>query len=298
MNNIKTSLTKEQKLQWTQEGYIIIPNFYSEHEIDAVLNIHDKVWTDKPKHLVVDHLDTGKRSFLKDITDKEQNGRFKVNDLYLDYEEVRHLAMNDRLSNILEELLLEKAVLINSLSLKFGTQQPMHQDSLYMTPPSPYNLAATWIALEDCSEDSGPLTYIPGSHVITPYKFSNGGFSAIDGEMKEWRKYIDDKVKEYGLETKTFLPKKGDLLIWSSYLVHGGGYVTNIEQSRKSIVFHYFNEKDVGHNTNPMHQGFWLNRPHIQINPNKTNITTPSKAKQLNDVLKRTVRDLTSIIKS
>ena len=41
-----------------------------------------------------------------------------------------------------------------------------------------------------------------------------------------------------GLPLQTFLPRKGDALIWASDLVHGGSTMQN-NNTRKSIVTHY-----------------------------------------------------------
>ena len=42
-----------------------------------------------------------------------------------------------------------------------------------------------------------------------------------------------------GLEEKTFLPSKGDVLIWSADLAHGGSRVSDTSLTRKSVVGHY-----------------------------------------------------------
>ncbi len=44
------------------------------------------------------------------------------------------------------------------------------------------------------------------------------------------------------MEKQVFTAKKGDLLIWHANLMHGGEPHTNKEKTRKSMVFHYFNE--------------------------------------------------------
>lgn len=51
-----------------------------------------------------------------------------------------------------------------------------------------------------------------------------------------------------GLEQKTFRPRKGDVLIWSADLVHGGSPVTDPSLTRKSLVGHYCPDRK-GHAT-------------------------------------------------
>ena len=45
--------------------------------------------------------------------------------------------------------------------------------------------------------------------------------------------------EERGLELESFLPKKGDALIWSADLAHGGAPITDPALSRRSFVCHY-----------------------------------------------------------
>ena len=55
------------------------------------------------------------------------------------------------------------------------------------------------------------------------------------------RSVLDSLVRrcEAGnLPLETFLPKKGDALIWASDLVHGGSRITN-QNTRRSFVTHY-----------------------------------------------------------
>jgi hypothetical protein len=60
------------------------------------------------------------------------------------------------------------------------------------------------------------------------------------------KKYSDytDKVQslaeEHNLEKKTFLARKGDILIWHANLLHGGEPITKEGSTRKSMVFHYY----------------------------------------------------------
>ncbi|PCH43722.1 PhyH-domain-containing protein [Wolfiporia cocos MD-104 SS10] len=50
---------------------------------------------------------------------------------------------------------------------EIGGEVPEHNDStfLYTNPPSALGF---WIALEDCTPENGALSFLPGSHLITP----------------------------------------------------------------------------------------------------------------------------------
>jgi hypothetical protein len=271
-------LTSEQKAFWFDNGYLILPGFFSENLnlIEAVVNLHEKLWQECPDYVVVDDLETHRRCFMTSLSEAEKKHKFKVNDLYLNYKEVRDLSLNERLVDTLSELLPECPVLCNTLSLDYGTQQFFHVDSLYMTPVTDYHLVATWIALEDCHPDAGPLRYFPGSHKIPIYRFSTGSPHVVDAEFGQWQKYIHQKIDEYGLKEETFLPKKGDVFIWHAQLLHGGSPIKNPQITRKSLVSHYFTKSDclhIGSKLKPTEGGYWMDRPPQMVfeNNNKSN---------------------------
>lgn len=250
--------------EWQARGVLVLPRFYADPEIDAVLADYRALWNDRRARVIVDDMDLDRRMRLRDVpADARKSHRFKVNDLYLKRASVRHLALNDRLVPLLQRLLGETPALCNSLSLEYGSEQPDHVDSLYMTPRTPSHLVAVWIALEDCSPESGLLRYWPGSHRIEPYVFSNGARHFVPGEMDAWNGYIQTQLRERALECELFQARKGDVFIWNAQLLHGGSPITARERTRRSIVFHYFSERDcrtMGFHLVAASGGFWIRR--------------------------------------
>lgn len=259
----------ETKRIWEEEGYLILPCFYGPAELDPAEESLRTAWATKAPRLVVDDLVTGRRLRLADVDEEaRRNHRFKVNDLYLESDAVRRLALNPRIISILRSVLGHVPVLCNSLSFEQGSAQPDHVDSLYMTPRTPGHLIAIWVALEDCNPDAGPLRYFPGSHKIPQYVFSDGTHHAIDAEMPAWSKYMEREVAERGLAPRTFAAKKGDVFVWSASLLHGGSPINNPTLTRRSIVFHYYSEEDSrahGSMLVPAGGGFWLHRRHQPV---------------------------------
>lgn len=255
--------------QWQARGAVILPGFYSDAEIDATLADYRALWERGQARVTVDDMDTEQRLRLRDVPPAaRRQHRFKVNDLYLEQASVRHLALNERLVPVLHALLGQRPALCNSLSLEYGTEQADHVDSLYMTPRTPSDLVAVWVALEDCMPDAGLLRYWPGSHAIEPYVFSDGGRHYLPDEMDAWNRYIRAQLEQRGLAPELFAAKKGDVFIWSSHLLHGGSPITNPGSTRRSIVFHYFSEGDsraLGCRLVPESGGFWVKRPHQPI---------------------------------
>jgi phytanoyl-CoA hydroxylase len=120
----------------------------------------------------------------------------------------------------------------------------MHQDTAFVVTMSPLELAASWIALEDIRPGSGELMYLDGSHRLPEYLFS-GKYKHWnpkrdgDEQQAEWQDLMSRNAELMRLEKQTFLPKKGDVLIWSADLAHGGSPVSNPSLTRKSLVGHY-----------------------------------------------------------
>lgn len=235
-------LTPEQRRGWFADGMLHLPSFFEEREVDAVVEVHERAWRERRDDVSIDDLETGTRSRISDVPSSMAGGPFKLNDLYLVYPPVLELGLHPRLLGVLEQLLGDRVVLINSLDVDHGTGQPFHVDALYMTPPTPYNLIAAWVALEDVHPDAGPLQYYPGSHMISPYRFSTGDGHVVVEEMDHWWAYMDQQVRALGLQPRTFLPRRCDLLVWHSYLLHGGAHIEDAGHTRRSSVFHYFSE--------------------------------------------------------
>jgi hypothetical protein len=70
----------------------------------------------------------------------------------------------------------------------------------------------------------------------------NGGRIWVEYDDPELLHFSDDlhaRAKDAGLCNERFLPKKGDALVWSASLMHGGSPVEHPNQTRKSLVTHY-----------------------------------------------------------
>ncbi len=161
-----------------------------------------------------------------------------------------NIGLQPELLELLGVMMHGKASLFQSINFVMGSEQHTHSDSIHMTTYPLGGLMGVWIALEDIGEDNGPLHYYPGSHKLPYYMnkdYENEGNSIMLGS-KSYQAYEDmiaEKIKEKGLTKKTFVAKKGDVLLWHANLFHGGNEHLNKNRSRKSVVFHYFKEGSV-----------------------------------------------------
>ena len=230
--------------QFERDGFAVLEGYFTPSQVDRAASAIRRLLDEKANEVVVDSLQTGRRSFWAQAAFSRKSTHYKFNDLFLMSPEVRELALDPGLTATLEDLLGEPPVLCNSLNFEKGSSQPKHIDSLYMTPRTPHSLIATWIAFEDVHPDSGPLVYFPGSHRIPLYTFNDGTHHASREEIVDWFDYIDVQIRLRGIKEKTLLARKGDVFIWHSDLVHGGSPIRDMKRTRSSMVCHYFGKDD------------------------------------------------------
>jgi len=219
---------QQQLLSWSDNGFIILENFFDDPTIDSVNKEMKKLVAQKK---------------LQPTHDKKLMFANKISAL------IKNITLEKRLTGILSFILDKEVVPFQTINFIYGSNQRAHSDSIHMTTYPLGYLIAVWIALEDTNPDNGPLFYYPGSHRL-PYLLNNDfneGETAFTLGKKDYPDYedaIEKQITENQLEKKIFLAKKGDLLIWHANLLHGGLPVAKPELTRKSMVIHYY-AKDV-----------------------------------------------------
>lgn len=175
----------------------------------------------------------------------------KILDTHAILKESVPLFFNNELFKYLTLIFGSEPLAFQSLYFNVGSTQQIHQDTAYVVVDQPLNLAASWIALEDITEGSGELQYIPGSHRFPDYLYSEHfrhwsperDGEAIHNHHLHW---LREYAEENGHSVVKFRPKQGDVLIWHADLAHGGGEITNTS-TRKSLVTHYCGSKCTPH---------------------------------------------------
>jgi ectoine hydroxylase-related dioxygenase (phytanoyl-CoA dioxygenase family) len=163
---------------------------------------------------------------------------------------LRNIGDDENLKELLSILLKGSAKLFQSINFIMGSEQKSHSDSIHMTTFPLGGLLGVWIALDDITENNGPLHYYPGSHKLPYYlnsDYENEGSYFLIGKQSyaAYENMIEKKITEQKIEKKIFTAKKGDLLIWHANLFHGGEPHKDKNSTRKSVVFHYFNDNAI-----------------------------------------------------
>lgn len=163
---------------------------------------------------------------------------------------LKSIGEDDKLIEFLGCLMNGEAVLFQSINFIMGGEQRTHSDSIHMTTYPPGGLLGAWIALDDITEDNGPLHYYPGSHRLPYYRnadYNNEGSALLLGKHSytEYEEMIKNRIAEHGIHKQVFTAQKGDLLIGHANLFHGGEPHANRSLTRRSMVYHYFNKNAI-----------------------------------------------------
>lgn len=231
-----------------ENGYAIIPNAVPDEAIDRYREDLDRVAKNRGGL---------KASFVRGIHPLEEldptKPLTKILDTFVLVPAARKLVFAQKILDFLITLFSDDVLAFQGLHFEVGSTQAIHQDTTYVVVDRPFNLAASWIALEDVQEGSGELAYYPGSHRFPLYTYRSQRLPwlyrrkrlnwkpSLDGDAVHGRHLasLREQAQSRGIRRETFLPRKGDALIWHAYLAHGGNPITGRSLTRRSLVSHY-----------------------------------------------------------
>jgi phytanoyl-CoA hydroxylase len=147
--------------------------------------------------------------------------------------EIRAVALDTRLFDIVEELFAERALL--SFTMFYfkppgARGQAFHQDNYYLKV-RPGTCCAVWIACDAADAENGGLSVVPGTHeleIVCPEE------SARDSSF----------AKELVPPPEGFTPilpelEPGDALVFHGNLIHGSQTNTSRDRFRRSLICHF-----------------------------------------------------------
>jgi hypothetical protein len=131
-----------------------------------------------------------------------------------------------------------------------STTRNWHQDG-YLNPDSNKDhYIAVWIALDDIDVEAGPFQFIAGSHRM-PWTVRNqlmrDALTPDEANSPMWPTYseriltpiFESIIADQGLNVTTYLPSKGDVLLWHARLLHRGSSPVDPNLERKALIAHY-----------------------------------------------------------
>ncbi|KAL1920054.1 uncharacterized protein VTP21DRAFT_1200 [Calcarisporiella thermophila] len=221
-------LSEEQKKQFHEDGYLIIPDILDPEDCKQLLTrAHELLEELNPEKEPVFRflaknndekyfLESGDKIryfYEKDAFD--ESGKLAVdktkavNKIGHALHELdpafRKVSLNSTISNIARGVGMKEPRVLQSMLIfkqpRIGGVVPPHQDSTFLYT-EPLSATGFWFALEDCTTTNGCLEFIPGSHKTTPItrrmkRDKEGTRTFIegqDGEVDESR-FVAGEVK-------------------------------------------------------------------------------------------------------
>lgn len=190
------------------------------------------------------HLSPRYRIDFGNMNSDKTNAERRIQDAWTFDEDVRAIAANQAVLDLLSKLYGRTAFPFQTLNFPVGTQQEAHSDSVHFSSLPERFMCGVWLAMEDIGPDTGPLFYYPGSHkwpIMTNAIIGRRGFGSDLGSAQDpygpaWQALRD----AYGVQEEQFFARKGQALIWCANLLHGGSRQNNPTLTRWSQVTHYY----------------------------------------------------------
>ena len=200
------------------DGYIIFDTDIPSDLIDEVVRYSDSVLNDKVK---------------------------RVQDAWKHNDSVKQLSLYPTIIHKIREVYGKEPLPFQTLNFKVGTTQRIHSDTLHFHSHPPRNMCGVWVALEDITEDNGPLFYYPKTHLEPCLTYRDIGLPEKHPESyPAYEEFLQNMVDYAGYERREATIKKGQAIIWDANLLHGGSPIKNPELTRYSQVTHYFFESE------------------------------------------------------
>lgn len=160
-------------------------------------------------------------------------------------EGVREIAGFAPVLRLLDQYFTTAPFAFQTLNFEKGSSQRLHSDDYHFSSSRPLEMVGAWVALEDVHPDSGPLEVCVGSHKL-PFLYPEDIDCAIGRKAEPYKHYpqYEDHIaalqEKHQFERRAICLEKGQVLVWSSNLLHGGSKIVDPARTRFSQVTHYF----------------------------------------------------------
>jgi len=211
------------KLFFKKFGYLYVRLNLNDAFIDKIINSMDALYD-------------------KEELSKRYNGT-RVQDAWKRINEVKSLALNDKIFRTLKVLYGREPKAFQTLNFPFGTSQKVHSDTIHFNSIPKGYMAGVWVALEEIDKDNGPLVYYPKSHKLPYYNLEDFDIKSDNADKyKIYEEKISELINKKNLNQNLGIMPKGTAIIWHANLLHGGMKVKDKIRTRHSQVTHFFFE--------------------------------------------------------
>jgi ectoine hydroxylase-related dioxygenase (phytanoyl-CoA dioxygenase family) len=216
--------SEEQKAQFQSQGYLIVPGFFDEREVDALQKEVERLKREGKLHNVATDGDGTTHSATK--------ANLQLCPMSPHSELFKALPFSPKVRRAVSELIGDPVVLhLDQVFLKpgrHGVGTNWHQDNAYFNISDPLKGTAMWTAVHDASLDNGTLRVIPGSH-LSKLEHSRDPDS-------------DHHIRCYPSEENAVpaIMKAGGVIFFAYGVAHATG-ANNTDRDRAGAAYHFLN---------------------------------------------------------
>ena len=153
---------------------------------------------------------------------------------------IRAIALAPKVLRLLKQLYERGPRPFQTLNFPIGTEQKVHSDIIHFNSDPVTYMCGVWVALEDIDMQNGPLVYFPGSHKLPVVGMEDIAPGPGPEHYHRYETHIEKLVRDRDLTPHHAVLKKGQCLIWSANLLHGGSVHRDKGRTRHSQVTHYY----------------------------------------------------------
>jgi len=223
-------LTAEQRAFYEKNGYVLVPNQFSEAELAEMRTEVDGMMVradNGGKNLNA----TWGGNYLSD-EDRKKLTVASIHNVQYQSAAFAKLLVDDRLTEVVADIVGPNVQLhhtkMHAKPPEKGAPFPMHQDHPYFQHEK-HTMMAAILHLDDSTEENGCLCVVPGS-------FKKGPLQHTD------KNYLP--VEQYPLSDATPCPAKaGDILLFSYLTIHGSG-VNKSDRMRRIVLIQFRSPED------------------------------------------------------
>lgn len=226
-------LSQEQIDSFHENGFLRIPQVYSEDEINEMSESLDRLIEDWA--LTSPGWSGPWRDVYLDEEVEKQVTLTAMHDLHLYSDAWMRAVTNPKLATALSQL-LESSVELHHTTMHIKPPQtghpfPMHQDSPFYEH-SDGRFLDTLVHLDDTFHENGEIRFLAGSHKRgkLPHILQNADGTACSPHLN---------TDEYKLEDTVPVPaKRGDVVVFHIYCIHGS-YINQTADPRRMVRMGY-----------------------------------------------------------
>ena len=227
MSYTRRVLTKEQKEQFEQEGFLIVKGLFTNSDVRIIEETFESISRQTIPGHFEPQLDADERDPLARYPRVMHPHRF--NDIAKQY--MLHAPVLDVLRDLYEEEPLAAQSMFY-YKPPGSRGQALHQDNFYLKV-EPGNCIAAWTAIDAADEENGGMLIVPKTNhyeIVCPER--------ADQQESFTTHYVKPPKDQKAIPA---VMDKGDVLFFNGNLIHGSYRNKSKDRFRRALICHYAN---------------------------------------------------------